>query len=254
MNSHPSIYKLEIFYISITTTSSIAYRSNQLNYLQLENAGREKFFHLSAKYNTTSASKSQLQILDKFNNETSNAYSLLHTHTHTRNTVWIFPFINVEREEKEKMKIILLSLSRSLPFFLKSANDHNSLIIFTRGWIPVSNCFFLFLFFFFSFVSWIVEILLFTIYPWTNTSYEAKIGVVADKVVRAQSNREISSNIAQLLSAGKQQPLCSRFSLPLSHWINKTWLFLPDWHPHPPVHHPPLKRFSKTFYSPPVLR
>ena len=84
------------------------------------------------------------------------------------------------------------------------------------------------LFFFFSFVSWIVEILLFTIYPWTNTSYEAKIGVVADKVVRAQSNREISSNIAQLLSAGKQQPLCSRFSLPLSHWINKTWLFLPD--------------------------
>ena len=73
-------------------------------------------------------------------------------------------------------------------------------------------------------------------------------------MVRAQSNREISSNIAQLLSAGKQQPLCSRFSLPLSHWINKTWLFLPDWHPHPPVHHPPLKRFSKTFYSPPVLR
>lgn len=118
----------------------------------------------------------------------------------------------------------------------------------------ITIVFFFSFFFFFSFVSWIVEILLFTIYPWTNTSYEAKIGVVADKVVRAQSNREISSNIAQLLSAGKQQPLCSRFSLPLSHWINKTWLFLPDWHPHPPVHHPPLKRFSKTFYSPPVLR
>lgn len=53
------------------------------------------------------------------------------------------------------------------------------------------------------------------------------------------------------MSAGKQQPLCSRFSLPLSHWINKTWLFLPtDIHTRPST-----LMFLETFVLfPPVLR
>lgn len=140
------------FYIS---TSSIAYRSNQLNYLQLENADRYwgENFSISPQNTNThpSASKSQLQILDKFNNETSNAYSLLHA----RHTAWIFPFINVERRG---MKIILFSLSLSFPFFPQKRKRPNSLIIFTRGWIPGVELLFSFFLFFFP-PRWIDEIM-----------------------------------------------------------------------------------------------